>query len=385
MDYASGVSRYIQEVTDLFRSKGHVADVWSPPGIGDDAGSLFTRVLGFRYCKDVRRVLREGRYDILHAHNVLMRLSPLPLREARTFKIPVALTVHDFTLLCPRKWMISDRDEPCESVFGTACLVRNCRSSKPALGWMPYHDLRWLKVAFHRSLLKRYVNVLICPSRILRDGIERNLGGVLTAHVANFVHLPPAPPMRPPGQKLVYAGRLSAEKGIEVLLRALSFIVQTDPRVVLTIVGDGPVRKDLENLAAMLHIRDRVVFTGSREGPEVTRILSESDLAVLPSLWFENGPMFALEALASGTPLIAARIGGLPELIRDGREGYLFERGQARDLADRILQALGDRQWLADARTHARRAAETEFSPERHYQRLTACYASIDNQRRARS
>jgi glycosyltransferase involved in cell wall biosynthesis len=150
---------------------------------------------------------------------------------------------------------------------------------------------------------------------------------------------------------------------------------------VLTIVGDGPARKDLENLATMLRIQDRVIFKGSCETPEVTRILSEADLAVLPSLWFENGPMFALEALAVGTPLIASHVGGLPELIRDGREGFLFERGHAGHLADRILQALGNLQWLSEARANARHAAESEFSPERHYERLMACYASIDKQR----
>jgi glycosyltransferase involved in cell wall biosynthesis len=385
MEYASGVRRYIREVTDLFRSKGHVADVWSPPGIGDDARSLFTRWLGFRYCNDVRRVLREGRYDILHAHNLFMRLSPLPLREARTFRIPVVLTLHDFNVLCPRKWMITGGDEPCESGFGMACLVRNCRSGRPGAGWMPYHDLRWLKTVLHRRLLRRYVNVFICPSRVLRDGVQQSLGGVTTAHVPNFVRFPETLPGRIPGERLIYAGRLSAEKGVDILLRAFPHVAERHPHLSLTIVGEGPARKDLEGLAASLRIQDRVEFTGSGDADAVTRALQKADLAVLPSLWFENGPMFALEALAAGTPLIAARVGGLPELICDGGEGYLFERGQVRDLADRILQALGNRRWLADARTQARHAAETEFSPERHYQRLTACYASIDNPRRARS
>jgi glycosyltransferase involved in cell wall biosynthesis len=385
MEYASGVSRYIREVTDLFRSKGHVADVWSPPGIGDDVGSLFTRLLGFRYCNDLQRVLREGRYDVLHAHNVLMRLSPLPLREAGMFRIPVALTVHDFNLVCPRKWMITDRNEPCESAFGIACLVRNCRSGRPARVWMPYHNLRWLKTALHRCLLRRYVNVFICPSRVLRDGVQRSLGGVYTAHVPNSVRLLPRPLARPPGARLVYAGRLSVEKGVDVLLRAMPSIVQKHPRVELMIVGDGPARKELESLSLGLQIKDRVHFTGSSEADAVIQTLQGADLAVLPSLWFENGPMVALEALAAGTPLIAARAGGLPELIRDGQEGYLFERGDVQGLADRILLALGDRRWLAEARVQARRAAETEFSPERHYERLMACYASINNPRRGRS
>ena len=250
---------------------------------------------------------------------------------------------------------------------------------------MPYHDLRWLKTALHRRLLRRYVNVFICPSLVLRDGVQRSLGGVYTAHVANFVRLPPTPPMRPPGEKLVYAGRLSPEKGVDILLRALPSIARKHPHVALTIIGDGPARKELESLSLGLQVKDRVHFTGSSEADAVIQTLQGADLAVLPSLWFENGPMVALEALAVGTPLIAARAGGLPELIRDGQEGYLFERGDVRDLADRILRALGDGRWLAEARIRARHAAETEFSPERHYERLMACYASIDNPRRERS
>jgi glycosyltransferase involved in cell wall biosynthesis len=381
MEYASGVSRYIQEVTDLFRSKGHFVDVWSPPGIGDDAGSLFTRWLGFGYCKDVRQLLRNGRYDILHVHNLFLRLLPLPLREARAFGIPVAWTVHDFNILCPRKWMITYQDEPCKSAFGIACLVRNCRSGRPGLKWFPYHILRWFKTTLHRYLLRRYVNVFICPSRVLRDNIMGNLKDIQAIHVPNFAYLSPTLPDRTPGEKLVYAGRLSPEKGLDVLLRAIPSILQKHPRLVLTVVGDGPERKFLEGLGARLEIQDRLQFTGSLSKDRVSRIIKEADLAVLPSLWFENGPLFALEALAVGTPLIASRVGGLPELIHDGREGFLFERGQAGDLADRILLALGNKRWLSEARLKARQVAESEFSPDRHFERLMACYISMEKQK----
>lgn len=382
MEYSSGVSRYIREVTDLFRSKGHFVEVWSPPGIGDDVRSWFTRWLGFGYSQKVRQLLRKGHYDILHAHNLFLRLSPLPLREARSFGIPVAWTVHDFNILCPRKWMITNRDEACQSAFGIACLTHNCRSGRPGLQWFPYHFLRWIKTALHRHFLKRTVNVFICPSRILRDKIMYNLNNIHAIHVPNFVHLSSTLPDRTPGEKLVYAGRLSPEKGLDVLLRAIPSVIQKHPGLILTVVGDGPARKFLEGLGSGLRIQDRLLFTGRLEKDIIFRILREADLAVLPSLWFENAPLFALEALAVGTPLIAARVGGLPELIHDGREGFLFERDQVGDLADRLLSALGNRQWLSEARLNARRSAESEFSPERHYERLMACYISMAKQKR---
>jgi glycosyltransferase involved in cell wall biosynthesis len=176
---------------------------------------------------------------------------------------------------------------------------------------------------------------------------------------------------------MVYVGRLSAEKGVDVLLRAVALVAAKRPNASLKIVGDGPERKNLEYLAAMLHLQDRVAFAGEQDAAAVGRTLREAALAVLPSLWVENCPMVALEALAAGTPVIGVRVGGIPDLIREGETGELFERGSARDLADTMVRALGDARWLRESRQRARHSAETEFSPERHYDRLMEIYESV--------
>ncbi len=138
MDCATGVRRYIREVTTLFRARGHTVDVWSPPGVGDDLSSLYSRWFGLRYAREVAERLRKGCYDILHAHNISLRLSPRPLQVAHRMGVPIVMTVHDFNLICPRKWMIRNRDLVCGDGFGAYCLVRDCRSGRRGRRWMAY-------------------------------------------------------------------------------------------------------------------------------------------------------------------------------------------------------------------------------------------------------
>lgn len=379
MDCATGVRRYIREVTTLFRARGHTVDVWSPPGIGDDLSSLYTRWFGLRYAREVAEKLRKGCYDILHAHNIFLRLSPRPLQVAHRMGVPIVMTVHDFNLICPRKWMIRNRNLVCGDGFGGYCLVRNCWSGRRGRWWMAYHSFRWIKTALHRAMLRSSVDLFVAPSAVLCDWLVRSLGAVNAVYIPNFVVLTEMPAYHIPGCKLVYLGRLSREKGVDVLMRAMALIVDKLPNVSLKIVGDGPERKNLESLVEMLHIGNWVAFAGEMDMVASSRALSEADLAILPSIWAENCPMVILEALGAGTPVIGSNIGGVPELVRDGENGYLFERGDAADLANKIMLAMCDRNWLDEARSSARKCIDRAFSSDKHYQMLLAGYNSLSS------
>jgi len=146
------------------------------------------------------------------------------------------------------------------------------------------------------------------------------------------VPFPETPALAPsPDAPFVYFGRLSEEKGINVLIRALSIM---GAKTRLRIVGDGPARSMLEALAADLDISDRVEFVGHRSGDDLWSEVDAAKAVVFPSVWYENMPYAVLEAMARRKLVIASRIGGIPEVVRDHETGLLFEPGDHAALAD---------------------------------------------------
>lgn len=153
-------------------------------------------------------------------------------------------------------------------------------------------------------------------------------------HVLRGLGLPPL------GQVVGTVARLAPQKGVGYFLKAAAMLVK-DYQVNFLIIGDGPLRRQLENEAASLSLRNRVVFAGERE--DVPAILPVLDLFVLPSLT-EGFPLTILEALAAGHPVIATRVGGVPEVIVDNYTGLLVKPGDPVGLALAIAELLSDRE-----------------------------------------
>jgi len=140
--------------------------------------------------------------------------------------------------------------------------------------------------------------------------------------------------------------RLVPGKGLECFLRIAARIRGARSDVRFLIVGDGPLRRDLERLAETLGLRAAVVFTGHRT--DVPDLMQAMDLFVLPSLFGEGLPMVVLEAMAAGVPVVATRVEGIPETIRDGRDGVLAKPGDPEDLARAIGRVVrGEADWAS--------------------------------------
>ena len=167
-------------------------------------------------------------------------------------------------------------------------------------------------------------------------------------------------------------GRLIPEKGHEQLIRAMPMVLAACPAAVLVIVGDGPSRRDCERLVGALGLGAAVRFLGYRS--DVPDLLAAADVAVVPSLWVEGFGYVALEAMCAGLPVVASRVGGLPEVVVHGETGLLVPAGDSEALAEALVQVLRDpdlRRSLGDA---GRRRARL-FTVERHCARMTRVYA----------
>jgi glycosyltransferase involved in cell wall biosynthesis len=139
------------------------------------------------------------------------------------------------------------------------------------------------------------------------------------------------------------------------------------------IVGDGPLK---ETLSGAIRARSltNVSLMGYKPREELIPEIMKSMFVVLPSEWYENQPYAVLEAFALGKPVLAARIGGIPELVRDGETGLTFEPGNARDLADKAALLAASPERVSEMGRKARRLVETGFSPDGHYRNLMEVY-----------
>ena len=175
------------------------------------------------------------------------------------------------------------------------------------------------------------------------------------------------------GFRILYVGRLVHEKGLEELIEAVGKTRNLFPEICLRIVGDGPMRKDLDLMIDNLSIREHVIFEGFRPHSEISGYMDESDLFVLPS-YSEGMPLVVLEAMASGIPVIASRVGGVPEVIRDGFNGFLVEPKDSEALAKRIEEVLSDRDLLRKVSINAAATIRQGFSVEKAAEKISRLY-----------
>jgi glycosyltransferase involved in cell wall biosynthesis len=170
------------------------------------------------------------------------------------------------------------------------------------------------------------------------------------------------------------AGRLVPVKGLDYLLKATPLILGRLPRLKVLIVGEGPERNSLENLASRLGVDSQVIFTGQRG--DVYDLISAMDLFVLPSL-SEGIPMVLLEALTLGVPVVASQVGGIPEVLVHGQTGFLVPPRDEKALAHAcqyILEHRKEAQLLSD---RGRKLIQDKFSAEVMAQKVVHLYRSL--------
>jgi colanic acid/amylovoran biosynthesis glycosyltransferase len=163
------------------------------------------------------------------------------------------------------------------------------------------------------------------------------------------------------GTRLLTVGRMASVKGMPVLLDAIKTLLPNHPKLTLTVVGDGPERKDFEQRATDLGISQHVDFVGYQSQSQVRERLSETDLFVLPS-FAEGVPVVLMEAMAAGVPVVTTRIAGIAELVDDSQSGHLVPPGNVEALTNAIDSLLNNPETRTAFGQAGRRKVEAEFN-----------------------
>ncbi len=370
-----GEDRYESQQVDLLSTE-HVVDLLAGtneslrPGPGTAARMIYSP--GKK--KEVAEAIRRFRPDVIHLHNTYPALGPAVHLAAHELRVPVIMTVHNFRLRCPNGYMFTE-GSPCRrcergAYFNAA--IHRCFPTRTQA--VAYATALWAHRFVQR--LDRKIALFITPSTFMRERLlDWGLPRQRTEVVPHFVETPLDASSRP-GSFGAYVGRLSAEKGLDVLLHALR--LAGDPP--FRIVGEGPIRQGLGVLAERLALRN-TKFLGRLAGDALAHVFAQARFCVMPSLWDENFPMAMLEAMAAGRPVVVSRMGGLPELA-EGGSGVIFEPGDPEDLAAKIRSLMTDDDLCLRAGSRGLALARDRFAPEAHLARLEHVYARVSEEAR---
>jgi glycosyltransferase involved in cell wall biosynthesis len=345
-------------------------DLSGPQAFGRKLSAAGKMIYSFEAARRISELVARVRPAIAHAHNIYHHLSPSILGVLRRNNIPVVMTLHDLKLACPAYKMYT-HGAVCERCRGGA--LRHVVSQRCIRGSLAMSALIWLESTLHRQLQLYATNVTryVAPSRFLLAKVgEWGFDTSRFVHIPNFVTVSPEPPSGA-GDAFVYLGRLVPEKGVATLIRAAA-----RARVRLIIVGTGADEAELRQLAASSG--GDIRFTGHLSGEQLRQATVAARAIVVPSELYENAPISVMEAYASGRPVIGARIGGIPELVREGETGFLFESGNVEALTNTLARAQGMSGAALDAMGRAGREwMRTDFTPEAYRDRMLALYRSL--------
>lgn len=327
----------------------------------------------FIYCleskKKIHEILNDLKPNIAHLHNIYQDISPSVLPVLKKYDIPSVLTLHDLKLICPNYLLMHD-GIICEDCYGGRfyrCVLNRCKQKSYAYSIVPALEAYVHKIL---NIWKGYVSYFISPSHFLKNKlVEFGWDGEHIEVVSNCLSLEHYLPNYEAGDYFLYLGRLSQEKGLLTMFAAFQ---QLPSCARLLVVGGGPIEAELKQ---SVEGDERITFTGYLEGENLVRMTRKARALVIPSECYENAPMSILEAMAYGKPVIGSRIGGIPEMVEEGVNGYLFEPGNADDLKDKLeLMLSKPKKDIEQMGKTARDKVEREYNAELHYERLMEVY-----------
>jgi glycosyltransferase involved in cell wall biosynthesis len=368
---ASGENRVVEDEARLLEKAGHNVHVWQPSPEQGSIAALVRSATDAVWSKPavsrVRRLMEEHQPEIAHCHNLIPSLSPAIIRTLRSLGVPVVMTLHNYRFMCLPSTFLRD-DRICEDCLGhipwRGVYHRCWRNSALGSGVMAS------TFTLHRAIgTFQKMNLYLAVSRFVREKyIQGGFDESAIRVKPNFTW--PSPEREGPGDYFLFAGRLSAEKGVEPLIRGWHDAIGR-----LVIAGDGPQATELRSIAPA-----SVEFRGLVPADRMPSMLRNARALLLPSLWYEAQPRIILEAYASGVPVIASDIGGLPELVRHEVTGYLVPPGDSDGWAAAAGRMSDDHETMRLG-SNARELWKEAYGPDKGLENLEAAYAAARDAR----
>ena len=320
--------------------------------------------------KKLRRLLKDEKPDLVFVLQEMNALSPSIFAAAKKEGVPAIYRQSDFHLVCPRfDCLLNGTDTCTECVKGDyvpalryKCVKNSGLATRVRVEAMRFH---------RRHRVYASIAAFVTPAQFTKNMLVK--GGFPEEKIVQwptFIDVSEVVPAYENKGYFIFFGRLSREKGLENLIRALGRMKHTEAKLLLVGKADDAYDEVLKREIEQAGVGDRVQFTGFVSGKPLSDLVDGAVAAVHPAIWFENMPNSILEAYAHGKPVISTKIGSIPEIVDDGKTGVLCEIKDAEGLAQ-AMDSLMDKPDLAEAMGRAaREKCEREYSPEKYYERF---------------
>lgn len=319
-------------------------------------GSSFPRIYSFKNYKRLLRVLLDFRPDIVHLHNYYSFLSPNILNAVRTYRkrgngLRVIFTAHDFHLLCPYSSFMH------YSMFSNKILRLDDLPDVFQIFFYKWDDrgfpfsfakkLQWI-YAYMLNSFDREIDYIITPSEFLTNLFRKKYSSIPVSTIRNpflnmdsVVPVPPVPKSKNERTlKMVFAGRLSPEKGLIEFINALRYI--SGLNFIFKIIGEGPQKEEILKKINECKLQDKVILTGRMTHHLLLKELERNDVLVLPSIWYENAPLSLAEGAFMNMRLITANYGGMKEMAELCGGAYLMNPQDTDSVKDAVTRCYAD-------------------------------------------
>ena len=316
------------------RAGAYVADMDFSAGMLKNLHAPLRIIYNAQARKKIRTVLEDFQPDVVHLNNIQFHLTPSIILEAEAYrretgrKLRIVYTAHDYQLVCPSHGLFDSNIQICEKCLGgnyTHCLRTKCVKNSRMKSLLGMADAYFW--CFSKAYA--YIDTIICCSHCLKsklDTQERFRHKTVAIH--NFMDAVSLEKIEKEGYVLEF-GRLSRDKGTETLLEAAKRL----PEVRFVFAGYGESEKKIAQVP-------NAEYMGFKTGRELELLIRRAAVSVYPSQWYENCPFSVIESQMYGTPVIGSRMGGIPELIEEGKTGELFEAGNAAELEQKLRRLL---------------------------------------------
>ena len=293
----------------------------------------FRVLYSFEAKKSISALIEKEKPDIVHINLVHRHITLSIIRAIKKYNIPIVYTVHDLNCICPNHEMLVN-GKVCE-----LCLkgkYRNCIKQKCVKGSTVKSALGAIEaINYKRMKIYDDIDLYITPSYFYKKKLEES--GIIhpeIVHIKNF--LPLDTKFKNDNEDknyLLYFGRISEEKGIITLLKAMEKLQSNTP---LYILGTGALEEQVKEYIKAHNLEDKVKMFGFKSGDELKKFVAQAKCIILPSEWYENGPYAIMEAMSQGKPVIVSRFGGLPEIVEDQKTGFICNPFDSEDLKNCI-------------------------------------------------
>lgn len=329
---------------------------------------LFSFIHNRKAARQLERLLRKEKPDLAHIHLLFNSFSVSILPVLKKYNVPVVMTVHDYRLICPAYTFTNGKGAICERCLKSRsfwrCITGRCSKNNLPNSILLAADSYYRKY-FHQPV--ELIDKFIFVSRFSQNKHIEACRQYLpkSTLLYNFTLLEDNAATPAKEAYILYFGRISEEKGIATLMEAAR-----EAGIPLKVAGAGPLLEQFGKQGGA-----KVEFLGFQSGDALKQLILKANFVAVPSEWYENNPLSIIESMALGTPVIGSRIGGIPELIRDGETGFLFEAKSSASLQNALRKALSlSPAQYSEMCAQARRFARENFSENTHYGKLLDIY-----------